>query len=274
MPRPDRKTSTKSRPPRQGTTSSVAGPSLTIERFVMARLLELADQRSPWNRALWQASSALAIRECLEYDNAVRIDGVSGEGLTYVTTFTAEQVANDPGCGHTAARERVTDLLAVASTGKSSGKPLSEGNHDALSQLAGRISGGYLAAWHAEIEAGFPSAGTPGSAAGPAELVIGSKCRPGCRAPAGGSQAHCSVCHLTFRAVGDFTRHRRDGRCVDLAAMGLVERGGVWATPEGHAAAEGARAMLAARRFQGLPGSQDGRTGAPEGYAVHEGFAA
>jgi hypothetical protein len=120
----------------------------------------------------------------------------------------------------------------------------------------------------------LPRQSLPDAPRGADGRPVGSKCRPGCRAPAGGSQAHCSVCHSTLRSVSDFDRHRRGGGCTELAAMGLVERDGVWATPEGHAAAEGARAMLAARRFQGLPGSQDGRTGAPEGYAVHAGFAA
>jgi len=49
------------------------------------------------------------------------------------------------------------------------------------------------------------------------------------------SQAHCAVCHSTLRTVSDFDAHRRDGYCLDLEALGLGERDGLWATPEGHA---------------------------------------
>lgn len=52
---------------------------------------------------------------------------------------------------------------------------------------------------------------------------------------AGTSTAHCPTCHRTFGAVGGFDRHRRDGRCVDPATLGLVasERTGytAWVFP-------------------------------------------
>jgi hypothetical protein len=77
---------------------------------------------------------------------------------------------------------------------------------------------------------------------------IGTRCGPDCRAPVGGSQAHCGTCHQTTRTTGDWQRHRQDGWCLNLASLGLVEQGGIWATPEGHVAADRAREMLAARR--------------------------
>jgi hypothetical protein len=54
-----------------------------------------------------------------------------------------------------------------------------------------------------------------------------------------GSRCRCSVCGRTFRNLAGFDAHRPDrGGCGDPAAAGLVERGGLWATPEGHAQME------------------------------------
>jgi hypothetical protein len=77
---------------------------------------------------------------------------------------------------------------------------------------------------------------------------IGTPCGPGCRRPVGGSQTHCGTCHQTMRGINAFDRHRRDGHCLDLTALGLVEIDRMWATPEGHAAAAQSRDTLAATR--------------------------
>ncbi len=63
---------------------------------------------------------------------------------------------------------------------------------------------------------------------------IGSRCTPDCRLPVR-SQAHCSVCHRTLSGVTYFDQHRRDGWCVDLPDLGLVEVDGLWSSPAGHA---------------------------------------
>ena len=78
---------------------------------------------------------------------------------------------------------------------------------------------------------------------------MGSKCTDSCKRPTQ-SQAHCSVCHSSMRSVSFFDQHRMDGWCLDLPALGLIEVGGLWATPEGHAQRDASRAMLASRRFQ------------------------
>jgi hypothetical protein len=53
-------------------------------------------------------------------------------------------------------------------------------------------------------------------------------CRPDCHRPSR-TQAHCSVCHRTFSGVGPFDQHRRDGRCIDPATLGMAPNGhGVW----------------------------------------------
>lgn len=55
-------------------------------------------------------------------------------------------------------------------------------------------------------------------------------CPPGCARPTP-AQAHCPTCHATFGGVTAFDRHRRDGRCVDPRALGMVRRDGVWRQP-------------------------------------------
>jgi len=64
-----------------------------------------------------------------------------------------------------------------------------------------------------------------------------TRCVLTCRTP-GANHAHCKArdCHQTFATVSAFDSHRRDGRCVEPWAVGLVEVAGLWATPEQHAA--------------------------------------
>lgn len=76
---------------------------------------------------------------------------------------------------------------------------------------------------------------------------VGTRCTPECRTPRG-TQAHCSVCHNTMSGVTFFDAHRRDGRCVDPALLGLVEVDGLWFTPEGHESRAVSAARLAALR--------------------------
>lgn len=64
---------------------------------------------------------------------------------------------------------------------------------------------------------------------------------------AGLNTCHCaSGCHETLSSPRAFDKHRRDGRCLDPAAVGLVrsERAGyvVWGFPSDEAATERLRA--------------------------------
>jgi hypothetical protein len=55
----------------------------------------------------------------------------------------------------------------------------------------------------------------------------------------GSTTCHCGQggCHLTFSSVGAFSRHRRDGKCLDPQAAGLVPVAGrafdCWGFPTG-----------------------------------------
>ncbi len=80
--------------------------------------------------------------------------------------------------------------------------------------------------------------------------MSGSTCTDSCRRPSP-SQAHCGACHRTLGSVTDFDRHRVGGACVDPASLGLVERAGLWASPERHADDERKTAVLRqSRRFR------------------------
>ncbi len=80
-------------------------------------------------------------------------------------------------------------------------------------------------------------------------------CTTDCHPPTP-SQAHCGACHITMRTVTDFDRHRRDGQCLDPAAIGLVQVGRLWATPEGHRERERDVARLADARARARRSTQ------------------
>lgn len=45
--------------------------------------------------------------------------------------------------------------------------------------------------------------------------------------------AHCSSCHRTFGGVTGFDTHRRNGRCLTPAKLGMELRDGIWRQPDG-----------------------------------------
>lgn len=60
-------------------------------------------------------------------------------------------------------------------------------------------------------------------------------CTDACQRPVN-NQCHCTACHHTFRHTGDFDRHLQGtpDRRIHVVPAGLVERAGIWATPESH----------------------------------------
>lgn len=71
-------------------------------------------------------------------------------------------------------------------------------------------------------------------------------CTRTCRPP-GHGECHCSACHRTFADLDSFDRHTAArGRCLNatfLAAAGITERCGLWATVSAHAARNEARTV-------------------------------
>jgi hypothetical protein len=55
-------------------------------------------------------------------------------------------------------------------------------------------------------------------------------CTNDCQRPTP-TQAHCGACHRTFGAVSGFDRHRREGRCLDPAALGMAQAKRIWRQP-------------------------------------------
>ena len=49
-----------------------------------------------------------------------------------------------------------------------------------------------------------------------------------CKQPKGRLEAHCSLCHVTFKSVAGFDRHRRGGTCALPQDVGMSVQGGVW----------------------------------------------
>lgn len=135
---------------------SSAAPTPGPERVLLARMLELVDSRSAWNRALWQLSSVYSVRECLEYDALVQSESSTIDGLLFVTAYTARQVDKDPGCGAPAARLRLKELLEKVNpkSGNSGPKGFQVGVTQSLEQMAQRVEAEYLKNWAAEIGSG------------------------------------------------------------------------------------------------------------------------
>lgn len=57
-------------------------------------------------------------------------------------------------------------------------------------------------------------------------------CDAGCKRPTK-TQAHCAArgCHRTFGGVGNFDRHRRDGRCLPPETLGMSLVAEIWRVP-------------------------------------------
>ena len=54
-------------------------------------------------------------------------------------------------------------------------------------------------------------------------------CTDRCRRPSAGSrQSHCSVCHRTFSGLRNFDTHRKGGKCVHPASLGMSDREQIW----------------------------------------------
>lgn len=49
--------------------------------------------------------------------------------------------------------------------------------------------------------------------------------------PLGSSRCLCRACGAYFTTTRNFECHRRNGACVDPAAVGLIQRAGIWSRP-------------------------------------------
>jgi len=108
-------------------------------QLVVGRLLDFFDHRTVWQRSLWTVSSALALREVLEYGESVRIEKVPRQGLEYVRRVAEEQCSLDPGVGGAELRRHLSALLGA--------KPDEPATAAAIEHLGARATMDYLARW-------------------------------------------------------------------------------------------------------------------------------
>lgn len=70
------------------------------------RLLELLQNRSPWNRKLWSVGLSLTLREVLEAADAVSAGVLHQEALRFLARGAQKMAGTDPGAGPLSRRER------------------------------------------------------------------------------------------------------------------------------------------------------------------------
>lgn len=114
--------------------------------------MELADERTTWNRSLWQIGALVGLREVLEYVEGLAAGSMKIEGLQHVATSMAAQVAKDEGIGSLAVRDRVTGILHRLNGFKDSAA--NKQDVESLRQYCVRIEADYLENWHNYVDAG------------------------------------------------------------------------------------------------------------------------
>ena len=110
-------------------------------RDVAARISEFVDVRTPWHRALWQASSVLTLEELCEYGELVETKAVQAQQLIDAAASASSILAKDPGLGDESLCRTVLALLTTPRDMEA------EAERDELARLAERANVGYLERW-------------------------------------------------------------------------------------------------------------------------------
>jgi len=73
------------------------------------------------------------------------------------------------------------------------------------------------------------------------------------------TNAHCSVCHRTFRNISGFDQHRIvEDTCLDpIQYLGMLDIDGIWATPQSHRQRMSLQARADRARDARLPTIED-----------------
>lgn len=124
-----------------------------MRKIVVARLLELFDQRTSWHRGLWQVGTVVGLHEVLEYADVVRQQGTPPEGLRFAMNSMVRQVERDAGLGEVALRTAIVQHLVTPTDGKKTGL-VNESLARSLHQLVERSRWEYLERWADVIERG------------------------------------------------------------------------------------------------------------------------
>lgn len=124
----------------------------SFSSIISARLLELADERTSWNRSLWQIGTLVGLREVLECIEGVSNKLMTKEIVMHVAPSMTRQVARDEGVGTPAVRDAVVGLLNVLQNYATTSDYIQK--VESLRQYCTRIEEDYLDNWHAYIVRG------------------------------------------------------------------------------------------------------------------------
>ena len=115
-------------------------PVNNTDAHLGARLLEFLDNRSPWNRRLWNVGLSLTLREVLEAADAVRAGVLHQEAMGFLANSAQKMVGTDPGA------ENDEEKRLLQATLKSKLR-LDGLDYEVVRQQASTIRGAYLARW-------------------------------------------------------------------------------------------------------------------------------
>ncbi|WP_344873944.1 hypothetical protein [Allokutzneria multivorans] len=110
-----------------------------------ARLLDYFADTTPWPRRLWDASSALALREAAEAGDWVSTRVLSPGAVSWYLRALERQLGPDRGLGDSRLRQELTTLLR-------SGLAPNSRERRRLVQLMPLITNGYLGRWAGAVD--------------------------------------------------------------------------------------------------------------------------
>lgn len=113
------------------------------------RLLELLQNRSPWNRKLWSVGLSLTLREVLEAADAVSAGVLHQEALRFLARGAQKIVGTDPGAG--TVEEKRTLQTSLKSDLRLHGL-----DYEVVMRQASTIRGSYLARWAVALRSPTP----------------------------------------------------------------------------------------------------------------------
>lgn len=123
-------------------------PVNAVDQITAARLVELLDPNTPWNRSLWSLSIVLTLREILEAAEANRASILSDESVKRLGQVSLRLIGKDPGVPD-AEKQVLSDALRNA--------PRYDGlAYHTIAQLAEGIDADYLLRWAAALSANPP----------------------------------------------------------------------------------------------------------------------
>jgi hypothetical protein len=121
---------------------------LAVDEITAARLVELLDPSTPWNRSLWSLGTVLTLREILEAAEANRAGILSDQSVKRLGQVSLRLIGKDPGVPE-GEKQVLSEALRSA--------PRYDGlAYHTIAQLADAIAADYLLRWAAALSANCP----------------------------------------------------------------------------------------------------------------------